>query len=125
MILFQGTKNRIFPKSTTWRKKVMRSITTDVIIYGKVKTTITRAKEARRHIEKMITLAKKGDLSSRRKANKWIRNIMTKDGTKTALQYLFDVIGPKYKDRNGGYTRILKLSPRRGDATTEAIISLV
>ena len=125
MVLFQGTKNRIFPKSTTWRKKVMRSLTTDVIVYGKVKTTITRAKEARRHVEKMITLAKKGDLSSRRRANRWIRDAKMQKSDKTILQYLFDVIGPKYKNRNGGYTRILKLAPRRGDATTEAILSLV
>lgn len=124
MIVSQGTKNKIHPKSTTWRKKVMRSLTTDIIVYGKVKTTITRAKEARRHVEKMITLAKKGDLASRRRALAWVRDVKLPNG-KTATQHLFEVLGPKYKDRNGGYTRIIKLVPRRGDATTEAIISLV
>ncbi|MCR8613231.1 MAG: 50S ribosomal protein L17 [Mycoplasma sp.] len=103
----------------------MRSLTTEVIVHGKIKTTITKAKELRRHVEKMITLAKKNTLASRRKAAAWLRDVPSKKDGKDALQYLFEVLGPKYKDRNGGYTRIVKLAPRRGDAATEAIIALV
>ncbi len=116
---------QLFRRNAEWRKGVMRSLVTDVIIHGKITTTETRAKELRRHVEKMITKAKKNTLASRRQAQAFLRNINTKDGKKTALQHLFDVVGPKYKDRNGGYTRIIKLPARLGDNTKMAIIELV
>ncbi len=116
---------QLFRRNSEWRKGVMRSLVTDVIIHGKIKTTETRAKEVRRHVEKMITKAKKNTLASRRKAASYLRDVKTNDGKKTSLQYLFEVVGPKYKDRNGGYTRIIKLPSRLGDNTKMAIIELV
>ncbi|MGL4343047.1 MAG: 50S ribosomal protein L17 [Metamycoplasmataceae bacterium] len=116
--------HQLFRRNATWRKQVIRSLVTDVIIYGKITTTEVRAKEVRRFVEKMITKAKKNTLSSRREAAKFLRNVETKDGV-PALKYLFETVGPKYKDRNGGYTRIIKLSARQGDATKMAILSLV
>ncbi len=116
---------QLFRRNSEWRKGVTRSLVTDVLVYGKITTTETRAKEVRRHVEKMITKAKKNTLSSRRQAASFLRNVKTKDGKKTAVQYLFDVVGPKYKDRNGGYTRIIKLPARQGDNTKMAIVELV
>ena len=85
---------------------------------GSVETTLTRAKEVRSLAEKMITLGKKNTLASRRKALSFI----TKEDVVTKL---FTEIAPKYEDRNGGYTRIYKIGPRRGDAAEMAIITLV
>lgn len=116
--------HQLFRRNATWRKQVIRSLVTDVIVYGKITTTETRAKELRRHVDKIITKAKKNTLSSRRQAASFLRDVKTKDGT-PVLKYLFDTIGPKYKDRNGGYTRIIKLPARQGDASKMAIISLV
>lgn len=97
---------------------------TDVIIHGSVETTEARAKEVRRHVEKLITKAKKGSLAARRDAEAFLRPVTTKDGL-TAGKYLFDKVAPKYKDRNGGYTRIIKTPNRSGDNTKMAIIELV
>ncbi|MGL5357717.1 MAG: 50S ribosomal protein L17 [Metamycoplasmataceae bacterium] len=116
--------HQLFRRNATWRKQVMRSLATDVLLYGKITTTEVRAKEVRRFVEKMITKAKKNTLSSRREAAAFLRPVTTKDGT-PVLKYLFDTVGPKYKDRNGGYTRIIKLPARQGDATKMAILSLV
>jgi len=84
----------------------------------KIETTVTRAKEVRREAEKMITLGKKGDLSSRREALKYIYK-------KDVVNTLFEEIAPVYADRQGGYTRILKLGPRRGDGSEMCILELV
>lgn len=116
--------HQLFRRNATWRKQVMRSLATDVIVYGRITTTETRAKELRKHVDKLITKAKKNTLASRRDAAKYLRDVKTKDGV-PALKHLFDTLGPKYKDRNGGYTRIIKLPARQGDATKMAIISLV
>ena len=115
---------QIFRRNATWRKKVMRSLATDVILHGKITTTETRAKKLRKYVDQLITKAKKGDLSSRRRAESFLRNVKTKDG-KDVGRYLFESLGPKYKDRNGGYTRIIKAPARRGDSTKMAIIELV
>lgn len=115
--------HQLFRRNTTWRKGVIRSLATDVIIHGRITTTQTRAKEVRRFVEKMITKAKDGSLASRRAAAAFLRPVY-KDNLK-ADKYLFDVIGPKYKGRNGGYTRIIKLPARQGDATKMAILELV
>lgn len=115
---------QLFRRNSTWRKGVMRTLATDVIVHGKIETTEVRAKEVRRHVEKLITKAKKGTLASRRKAEAFLRPVTMKDGT-TVGKYLFDKVAPKYKDRNGGYTRIIKSPSRRGDNTPMAIIELV
>ncbi|AOR73975.1 50S ribosomal protein L17 [Limosilactobacillus fermentum] len=95
-------------------------------------TTEPRAKEVRKTMDQMITLAKKGDLASRRKAAAFVRNVVAdvkEDGDdikiQSALQNLFEDIAPKYADRNGGYTRILKTMPRRGDGAKMVILELV
>ena len=85
---------------------------------GKIETTVDRAKEVRRVAEKMITLGKRGDLHARRQALAYI----TKEDVVTRL---FEDVAPKYKDRQGGYTRIYRIGPRRGDAAELAVIELV
>ena len=105
-------------RRTDHRTAMLRNLVQSVLENGSIKTTVTRAKEAQRMTDKMITLAKKGDLHSRRQAEAFIY----KD---EVVKKLFDEIGPEYKDRNGGYTRVLKLGPRRGDATEMAILELV
>jgi large subunit ribosomal protein L17 len=97
---------------------MLRNLVTDLLREERITTTVTRAKETRRIAEKMITLGKRGDLHARRQALAYIydEDVVTK---------LFDVIAPKYEERNGGYTRILKLGPRRGDAAEEVFLELV
>ena len=92
--------------------------TSDQLENGQIKTTYARAKEVAPIAEKMITLAKKNNLASYRQVLSYI----TKEDV---AKKLFDEIGPKYADRNGGYTRVLKMGPRRGDAAEMAIIQLV
>ena len=114
------------------RKAMLRDLTTDLLINEHIVTTKTRAKEVRKTTEKMITLAKRGDLHARRLAARYLRqevaNISEEDDAvvvQSALQKLFSDIAPRYQDRQGGYTRILKTEPRRGDAAPMAIIELV
>lgn len=115
---------QLFRRNTTWRKHVTRTLATDVLVHGRITTTEVRAKEIRRHVEKMITNAKKDTLASRRAAVAFLRPVTTKQGV-PALQHLFNVLGPKYKERKGGYTRIIKLAPRQGDNAKMAILELV
>ena len=119
-------------RTSSQRKAMLRDLTTDLIINETIVTTEARAKEVRRTVEKMITLGKKGDLSARRAAAAYVRNeIAIKDFNEetetfpTALQKLFNDLAKRYEGRNGGYTRILKVEPRRGDAAPMAIIELV
>ncbi|MBO7739466.1 MAG: 50S ribosomal protein L17 [Oscillospiraceae bacterium] len=105
-------------KTTAQRKAMLRQQVTDLLEYGRMETTITRAKEVRPLAEKMITLGKKNTLASRRAALAFI----TKEDVVTKV---FTEIAPKYAERNGGYTRILRLGARRGDAAEMAIIELV
>ncbi len=119
-------------RKSAQRKAMLRDLTTDVIINERIVTTEARAKEIRKTVDQMITLAKKGDLTSRRKAAAFLRNEIAdariEDDevvVERVLHRLFDVYGPRYADRNGGYTRILKTSPRRGDGAPMAIIELV
>ena len=114
------------------RKSMLRNLTTDVIVNGKIVTTEQRAKEVRRQVEKMITLGKKGGLTSRRRAAAYLMDVVAdvkEDGddivVQTALQKLFDEVAPRFKDRNGGYTRIIKMQERRGDAAKMAVLELV
>lgn len=115
---------QLFRRDATWRKGVLRNLVTDVLLHGKVETTEARAKEVKRHVEKIITKGKKGTLAARRNAEKFLRPVSTKDGVPVG-KYLFDTIAPKYKDRNGGYTRLIKSPSRQGDNTKMAIVELV
>ena len=115
-------------RTSDQRKAMLRDLATSLIVSERIETTEARAKEVRSVVEKLITLGKKGDLASRRNAAKTLRNveILNEDETtQTALQKLFGEIAPKYEDRNGGYTRVLKLGPRKGDGSERAIIELV
>ena len=105
-------------KPTDQRKAMLRAMVTYLLENGQIKTTVTRAKEVAPMTEKMITLAKKNNLATYRQALAFI----TKEDV---AKKLFDEIGPKYADRDGGYTRIVKIGPRRGDAAEMAIIQLV
>lgn len=105
-------------RTSDQRKAMLRAMTTYLFENGKVETTFYRAKEIQPIAEKMITLGKKKDLASYRRALAWI----TKEDV---AKKLFDQIAPKYAGRSGGYTRVLKLGPRRGDAAEMAIIQLV
>ncbi|HHX67038.1 MAG: 50S ribosomal protein L17 [Miniphocaeibacter sp.] len=105
-------------RRTDHRSSLLRNQVQSLFENGKIETTVTRAKETRRVAEKMITLGKKGDLHSRRQALGYIY----KD---EIAHKLFEEIAPKYADRNGGYTRILKLGPRQGDNAEMCILELV
>ena len=111
-------------KTTAWRQMVIRQQVSDVIAYGEIITTLTKAKETRKHVDRIITLSKKNTLASRRQAAAILLD--TKNlSSDELLKKLFNDLGKKYKDRNGGYTRVLNLGKRQGDNTEKAIISLV
>lgn len=131
-------------KPADQRKALLRSLATELFIHGEIKTTMTRAKALAPYAENIISLAKKGDLASRRQALRYIYDKETEkfidlktneisdapaEGQKlaqlTVLRKLFGEIGKKYADRQGGYTRIFRLVPRRGDAAEMALIQLV
>ena len=105
-------------RDSAHRKAMLRNLVTDLLREGRITTTETRAKEAGRMAEKMITLGKKGSLHARRQVLAYVydEDVVTK---------LFDEIAPKYEERHGGYTRILKLGPRRGDNAEEVFLELV
>ena len=108
-------KNRKLGRTSDIRKSMLRSLATEVIMYGKLETTETRAKEVRSVVEELITLGKRGDLHARRQAAAVLHNVVDAETGKTAVQKLFDDVAPKYSDVNGGYTRILKTYNRKGD----------
>ena len=105
-------------RTSDQRKAMLRAMVTYLLENGKIETTVTRAKEVRAVAEKMITLGKNSDLHSKRQVFAYV----TKEDV---AKKLFDEISPKYAERNGGYTRIIKIGPRRGDAAEMAIIQLV
>ena len=105
-------------RTSDHRKAMLRAMVTFLLENGKIETTVTRAKEVRAMTEKYITLAKVNNLSNKRQALAFI----TKEDV---VKKLFDEIAPKYADVKGGYTRIVKIGPRRGDAAEMAIIELV
>ena len=111
-------KNRKLGRTSDQRRAMLRAMVTYLLENGQIKTTITRAKEVAPVAEKMITLAKKNDLASYRQALGFI----TKE---YVAKKLFQELGPKYAERNGGYTRVVRIGPRRGDAAEMAIIQLV
>ena len=138
------TKKNTLSKAKDQRDALLRSLATELFMHCEIKTTLARAKALKPYAEEIITYAKKGDLNSRRQAAKFIFDKETgkfmdlttgetfdapQEGKKlaaeTVLRKLFVVIGKKYSDRNGGYTRIYHLPPRRGDASEMALIQLV
>jgi len=105
-------------RATSHRDATLKNLTTQLLEFGKIQTTLAKAKEVRCMAEKMITLGKANTLHTRRQALSYI----TKEDVVTKV---FGELAPKYADRNGGYTRIIKMGPRRGDAAEVAIIELV
>ena len=105
-------------KTSTQRKAMLRQLVTDLLEHGKLETTFYRAKEVQPVVEKMITLGKKAGLANYRRALSFI----TKEDV---AKKLFDEVGAKYADRNGGYTRVTRTGARRGDAAEMAVIELV
>ena len=103
---------------TSHRNLMLRNLVTDLLRCGRIETTVTRAKETRRMAEKMITLAKRGDLHARRQVLAFVQE-------EAVVKNLFDNIASQYADRNGGYTRMYKKGPRRGDGAEMAFIELV
>ncbi|MGD9893523.1 MAG: 50S ribosomal protein L17 [Dehalococcoidia bacterium] len=113
-----GVSGRKFDMPTAQRKALFRGLVRDLFIHERITTTLPRAKEVRPIAEKMITLAKHGDLNSRRKALAFVTD-------KDVIARLFADIAPRYATRPGGYTRIVKLGKRLGDGADVAIIELV
>lgn len=105
-------------RDTAHRKSMLRNLVTDLFREGRITTTKDRAKEAGRVAEKLITTAKKGDLHARRQVLEYITD-------EAVVAKLFNNIAPGYAEKNGGYTRILKLGPRRGDGAEEVFLELV
>jgi large subunit ribosomal protein L17 len=119
-------------RTSSQRKAMLRDLATDLIVHERVQTTEARAKELRSVVEKMITLGKRGDLHARRQVAQFIRRELVTttdaDGNEKeifAIQKLFDNVAPRYTERQGGYTRIMKMGPRRGDGAPVVVIELV
>ena len=110
--------SRKLGRPTDHRQAMLRGLVTYLLENGKIETTVTRAKEVQPMADRMITLGKENTLHSRRQALAYV----TKEDV---VKKLFDEIAPKYEDKNGGYTRIIKTGPRRGDAAEMCIIELV
>lgn len=105
-------------RTTSHRRSLLRNMVTSLIIEERIETTVPKAKALRPSIEKMITLGKRGDLAARRQAAAYVM-------TDEALKKLFDTLGPRFGDRNGGYTRIIRGAWRKGDGTDTAFIELL
>lgn len=111
-------KGNPLSRTASHRRAMLRNMATSLFVHERVETTVAKAKALRPYAERLITLAKRDDLHARRQAARKLQG-------RQALQKLFDDIGPRFADRPGGYTRILKLGPRRGDAADMALIELV
>jgi large subunit ribosomal protein L17 len=105
-------------RNTSHRRALLRNLVTSIILEDRVETTIAKAKAARPHVEKLITLGKKGDLHARRQALSYLQ-------TRDAVTRLFDTVAPRYGDRNGGYLRIVRRGFQRGDGAEKAFIELL
>ena len=105
-------------RTTSHRRSLLRNMATSLIMEERIETTVPKAKALRPSVEKMITLGKRGDLAARRQAAAYLM-------TDEAVKKLFDTIGPRFGDRNGGYTRIVRTAWRQGDATDKAFIELL
>lgn len=111
-------QQRKLGRPTDQRMAMLRNLTTSFLKSGRIETTEARAKETKRLAEKMITLAKRGDLHARRQVLAFVTE-------EEVVKNLFDNIAPKYAERNGGYTRIMKMGPRRGDGAEVVVLELV
>jgi large subunit ribosomal protein L17 len=111
-------------RDSSARKALFRDLVTDLFIHERIQTTEAKAKEVRSIAEKMITLAKRGDLHARRQAAAFVRREQATEEN-DVIQKLFGELAKRYADRNGGYTRILKLGPRRGDSAPMVYLELV
>jgi large subunit ribosomal protein L17 len=118
-------QNRKLGRKSDHRNALLRNMATSLIIAEQIETTEMKAKELSAVMDSLVTLAKRGDLHARRQAAAYVRNVEVDDNGTTALQKLFNEIGPKYADRNGGYTRVVKTRIRRGDAAPMAIVQFV
>lgn len=105
-------------RNTNHRKSMLRNLVTSFLRHGRLETTATRAKELQPLAEKIITLGKRGDLHARRQAEAYLLD-------ESVTKKVFDVLAPRYQERQGGYTRIVKIGPRRGDGAPMVIIELV
>lgn len=105
-------------RTTSHRRALFRNMVTSLFAAERIETTEAKAKEVQPIAEKMVTLAKRGDLHARRQAASYMMN-------EDAVKKLFDVIGPRYVDKAGGYTRIVKLGNRKGDAAPMALLELI
>ncbi len=105
-------------RNTSHRRALLRNLTTSVLLEDKVETTLAKAKAVRPHVEKMITLGKRGDLHSRRQALAWLQ-------TREAVTRLFSTVAPRYGDRPGGYLRIVRTGFQQGDNAEMAFIELL
>jgi large subunit ribosomal protein L17 len=114
----QKTRNKL-SRDSAHRKSLLMNLTKEVLEHERIKTSEAKAKAVKPEIEKLITLAKRGDLHARRQA----LSALSQD--KFAVHKLFEEVAPRYADRSGGYTRILKLGPRRSDATEMVYLELV
>lgn len=111
-------------RDSSARKALFRDLVTDLVINERIQTTEAKAKEVRSIAEKLITLAKRGDLHARRQVAAFVRREVAGEG-KDAIQKLFSELATRYSERPGGYTRILKLGPRRGDSAPMVYLELV
>ena len=107
-----------------WKKSVLRNLATDIVLKGKIKTTQYKAKELKKVVDRLITFGKKGTIADRRQVASYLRHEKDEKGV-LATKKLFDEIVVKYKDRQGGYTRITRLGHRRGDNALMCLIELV
>jgi large subunit ribosomal protein L17 len=114
----QKTRHKL-SRSSSHRRALLRNLVKEVIDHERIKTTEAKAKAAKPEVEKLITLAKRGDLHARRQA------LATLGQDKFVVHKLFEEVAPRYADRPGGYTRILKLGPRRSDSTEMVYLELV
>jgi large subunit ribosomal protein L17 len=105
-------------RNTSHRRALLRNLVTSILLEDRVVTTVTKAKAARPHVEKMITLGKKGDVHARRQALSFLQ-------TREAVTRLFDTVAPRYGDRNGGYLRIVRTGFQKGDGAEKAFIELL
>ena len=105
-------------RNTSHRRAMLRNLVTSIILEDRVETTVTKAKAARPHVEKMITLGKRGDLHSRRQALSYLQ-------TREAVSRLFDTVAPRYGDREGGYLRIVRSGFQKGDGAEKAFVEML
>jgi len=116
--LRHGDKGRKLGRTAQHRRALMRNLVTALFEHERIRTTLAKAKESRRFADRMITYALKNNLAARREAGRFIQD-------RTVLKKLFDVIGPRFAGRPGGFTRVLRLGPREGDAAEMALLELV